>query len=329
MYWNGKTILVTGAGGFIGSHLVERLVGEGAKVRAFVRYNGRSDIGALRYLAQESLAKVEVIFGDLRDPYAVGQAVQGVSHVFHLGAIIPIPYSYVHPQEVVSANVQGTLNVLMACREAGVQRLVHTSTSEVYGSALQVPITEDHPLQTQSPYAASKAAADKLAESFYCAFELPVVTVRPFNTFGPRQSARAVIPTVICQALAGRDIRLGDLTPTRDFTYVTDTVAGFLAAGEAEGVEGLVLNLGCGREISVGDLAGRILRLCGSSAQVIHDPARFRPSRSEVRRLLSSNRRAKEKMGWEPRMTLDEGLTETIAWVRAHPELFDPEKYTI
>jgi dTDP-glucose 4,6-dehydratase len=233
-FWADKKVLVTGAGGFIGSHLVERLAGEGASVRAFVRYNSRADAGLLKLAPSEILSRIELIGGDLRDSDAVRKAVEGCRIVFHLGALISIPYSYYHPVEVAETNLMGTLNVLLACRDLGVERLIHTSTSEVYGTAQRVPIDEAHPLQGQSPYSASKIGADKLAESFFCAFSVPVVTVRPFNTFGPRQSARAVIPTIITQVLARQSIRLGNLETTRDFTYVDDTVSGFLCA-PAEG----------------------------------------------------------------------------------------------
>ncbi|PIV25745.1 MAG: NAD-dependent dehydratase, partial [Anaerolineae bacterium CG03_land_8_20_14_0_80_58_20] len=230
MDWKNQTVLVTGAGGFIGSQLVESLLAEGARVRAFVRYNSRGDPGLLRLLPPELAGRLEVISGDLRDQRAIYEAARDCGLVFHLGALISIPYSYRHPYEVAEVNFMGTLNLLMACRELGIPRLIHTSTSEVYGTARRAPIDEEHPLQGQSPYSASKIGADKLAESFYCAYNLPVVTVRPFNTFGPRQSARAVIPTIITQALVGRTIQLGNLDTTRDFTFVSDTVAGFMAA---------------------------------------------------------------------------------------------------
>jgi NAD dependent epimerase/dehydratase len=311
-------VLVTGAGGFIGSHLVEQLVALGARVRAFVRYNSRADIGLLRLLDPPLLSAVEIIFGDLRDSGAVNASVQGVSHVFHLGALIAIPYSYLHPADVAETNFMGTLNVLLACREQGVERLVHTSTSEVYGTARQVPINEAHPLQAQSPYSASKIGADKLAESFFCSYDLPVVTVRPFNTYGPRQSSRAVIPTIITQALTAPAVRLGHLGAIRDLTYVSDTVQGFMAAALAEGVEGGTYNLGAGREISIGDLAHRILALCGRDTRIEVDPDRLRPERSEVLRLISDNSLARETLHWSPQVTLDDGLQRTVSWVREH-----------
>jgi dTDP-glucose 4,6-dehydratase len=311
-FWQGKHVLITGAGGFIASHLVEALVSEGARVRAFVRYNSRGDPGLLALLPADTLEKVETIAGDLRDLPAVREAVRGVSHVFHLGALIAIPYSYLHPAEVVETNVIGTLNVLLAAREGGVERMIHTSTSEVYGTARQTPIAESHPLQGQSPYSASKIGADKLAESFYCAYNLPVVTIRPFNTFGPRQSARAVIPTIITQALTRDQVILGNLKPRRDLTYVSDTVAGFLCAGRAEGVIGETINLGANGEVSVGDLAKLIIRLVGRPVEIVIDEARFRPEKSEVMRLWSDNRKAKQIMGWEPQVPLEEGLHRTI-----------------
>jgi dTDP-glucose 4,6-dehydratase len=315
-------VLVTGAGGFIGSHLVEELVAQGAAVRAFVRYNSRADTGLLRLLDAAVLRGVEIVFGDLRDSQAVNAALKGVGHVFHLGALIAIPYSYLHPAEVAETNLMGTLNILMACREQGVERLIHTSSSEVYGTARQVPINEGHPLQAQSPYAASKIGADKLAESFYYSYDLPVVTLRPFNTYGPRQSSRAVIPTIITQALTGPAVRLGNLDAIRDLTYVSDTVRGFLAAAVAQGAEGDTYNLGNGREISIGDLAERILALCGRDLRVEVDPERLRPPRSEVMRLVSDNRLALDSLGWSPQVSLDEGLRQTISWVRDHLEYY-------
>ncbi len=262
-FWHDRPVLVTGAGGFIASHLIEALVKKGARVRAFVRYNSRNDPGLLALLPTELLAKVEIIAGDLRDLPAVQAAIQDVSHVFHLGALIAIPYSYVHPAEVVETNIIGTLNVLLAGRQSNLVRIVHTSTSEVYGTALRVPIDENHPLQGQSPYSASKIGADKLVESFYRSFDLPVVTLRPFNTYGPRQSARAVIPTIITQALTQNVVLLGNLDARRDLTYVSDTVDGFLKVAEAPGVEGETFNLGTGSEVRIGDLAQEIISMVG------------------------------------------------------------------
>ena len=276
-FWRGKIVLVTGAGGFIGSHLVERLLADGAKVRAFVRYNSRGDIGLLNQLSADARKGMEIIGGDVRDSSAVLDAVQNVDLVFHLGALISIPYSYLHPREVAESNFLGTLNVLMACRQNKTTRMIHASTSEVYGTARYAPMDELHPLQGQSPYSASKIGADKLVESFYCAYSLPVVTVRPFNTFGPRQSARAVIPAIITQALGGELIRLGNLDTSRDFTYVDDTVDGFIKAAETPRIEGQVFNLGTGQEIRVGELAAKIMQMIGRQVEVQKDAVRVRP----------------------------------------------------
>lgn len=316
--WRDMRVLVSGAGGFIGSHLTERLVAEGATVRAFVHYNSRSDPGLLQWAAPEAFAQVEMIGGDLRDPDAVRKAVRGCDLVFHLGAVISIPYSYRHPAEVAATNFMGTLNVLLACRDLGIDRLIHTSTSEVYGTALRVPIDESHPLQGQSPYSASKIGADKLAESFHCTYQLPVVTVRPFNTYGPRQSARAVIPTIITQALAGCSVRLGSLETVRDFTFVDDTVDGFLCAALATDVEGHTFNLGTGQEIRIGELAEKIIQKTGTPSRIEIDPMRLRPANSEVMRLISNNAQARERLGWRPTVSLDEGLDRTLDWIRGH-----------
>lgn len=324
-----RSVLVTGAGGFIGSHLTERLVAEGAKVRAFLRYTARSDIGYLRLAPPETRANIEFVFGDLRDENAITDAMRDIEVVFHLGALIAIPYSYIHPREVVEANVIGTLNVLMAARTHKTARVIHTSTSEVYGTALRIPIDEDHPLQGQSPYSASKIGADKLVESFVRSFDVPAVTIRPFNTYGPRQSARAVIPTIISQALTRDTIFLGDLTPTRDFTYVADTADGFVRAATAEGVIGETMNLGNDREISIGELAQLIIKLTGRNVELKTDPARMRPTGSEVRRLHADNRKAKTKLEWAPRTSFEVGLHNTIEWIRTHPEFFDPDRYTV
>jgi NAD dependent epimerase/dehydratase len=326
-YWQGKNVLVTGAGGFIASHLVESLVERGARVRAFVRYNSRGDTGLLGQLSRAALDEVEVIAGDLRDLPAVQEAVRGMSHVFHLGALIAIPYSYLHPAEVVETNVLGTMNILLAARTYSVERVIHTSTSEVYGTAIYTPIDEKHPLQGQSPYSASKIGADKLSESFYCAYNLPVVTIRPFNTYGPRQSARAVIPTIISQVLTGDTLHIGSLETRRDFTYVMDTVAGFLKCGEVSGIEGQTFNLGTGKEYTVGEIIEKVIQISGKEIEVVIDPARLRPQKSEVMRLLSDNSKARADLGWEPRVSMEEGLALTVAWIKAHLDLYHPERY--
>lgn len=329
MDWKNKRILVTGAGGFIASHLVERLMRAGARVRAFVRYNSRNDVGMLRLIPPEVFSELDVLLGDLRDMEAVRNAVRGMDTIFHLGALIAIPYSYVHPREVIDTNVMGTLNVLMAARDFEVRRIVHTSTSEVYGTAQYTPIDEAHPLQGQSPYSASKIGADKIAESFYRSFNLPVVILRPFNTYGPRQSARAVIPTIITQALTCDEVKLGSLEPSRDFTFVADMVNGFMRAAEAENVLGQEINLGNDNTIRIGDLVEKIFGIVGKTPKVTIDPRRVRPAKSEVMKLWASNQKAKAMLGWEPRISLDEGLRLTVEWISAHPDLYRPGQYTI
>jgi len=324
-----KKVLVTGAGGFIASHLVERLIAEGAKVRAFVRYNSRGDVGLLRMVPVEAYSQLEVVAGDLRDVEAVREAMRDIDTVFHLGALIAIPYSYVHPREVIETNVMGTLNVLMSARELGTWRVIHTSTSEVYGTARYVPIDENHPLQGQSPYSASKIGADRIAESFYRSFDVPVVTLRPFNTYGPRQSARAVIPTIISQSLTRDEVKLGSLEPSRDFTFVEDTVEGFLRVASADGVLGEEINLGNDNTIRIGDLVEKIFGIIGRTPQVIVDAQRVRPDKSEVMKLWASNKKAKELIGWEPRVSLDEGLRRTVEWISAHLDLYQPDQYTV
>ena len=324
--WNDQTLLVTGAGGFIGSRLCERLVEEGASVRAFVRYTSRAEIGLLKQLPPEILANIEIIRGDLRDFSAVEQAANGVDTVFHLGALISIPYSYVHPVETVQTNILGTMNILEACRKTGA-KLVHTSTSEVYGTALRVPIDEDHPLQGQSPYSASKIGADKLVESYYRSFDVPAITIRPFNTYGPGQSNRAVIPTIITQALSGDVVRLGNLEAIRDFTYLDDTVEGFLLAGKAGLWNGETFNLGTGEEIRIGSIAELIFKIMGKQPEIKLEQDRLRPEKSEVMRLISDNRKAKEALGWQPKVGMEEGLRRTIEWINAHMDLYKPEDY--
>jgi dTDP-glucose 4,6-dehydratase len=265
---------------------------------------------------------VEVVAGDLRDGEAVRKAVEECQIVFHLGALISIPYSYRHPAEVAETNFIGTLNVLMACRDLGVERLVHTSTSEVYGTARQVPIDESHPLQGQSPYSASKIGADKLVESFHCTYALPALIIRPFNTYGPRQSARAVIPTIITQALTQGTVCLGNLDTWRDFTYISDTIQGFMKAAKVKGLEGKVLNLGSSQEIKIGELAQKIVKKVGRPVKIQVDPARLRPEQSEVLRLISDNTLARKSLGWQPEVSLDQGLDQTIDWIKAHTDLY-------
>jgi NAD dependent epimerase/dehydratase len=329
-FWKGKRVLVTGAGGFIGSHVVEALVRAGADVRAMAHYNSRNDWGQIERLDAEVRDAVEVVCGDIRDPFFCRQAVKGRQVVLHLAALIAIPYSYVAPADYVFTNVIGTLNMLEACRDLGVEKMVHTSTSETYGTAQYVPIDEQHPLQGQSPYSASKIGADKMAESYHCSFSTPVATVRPFNTYGPRQSARAVIPTIISQLAAGRrQIKLGSLTPVRDLNFAADTAAGFLAAAESDRTVGEVVNLGTGKGITIGDLADLIVEVMGADAEVVCDEERVRPEASEVMQLIASAAKARELAGWEPRVSLREGLARTAEYVRSHPELYKPDIYNV
>ena len=330
MAWKGKQVLVTGAAGFIGSHLVEALVGEGAVVRALVHYNSRNDYGNLRFLGDEQLRNIEIVMGDIQDAGCVDLAVRGCECVFHLAALIGIPYSYVAPRSYVATNVAGTLNVLEAVRSNKVPRMVHTSTSECYGTALYEPIDEKHPLQGQSPYSASKIGADKLAESYYLSFDAPVATIRPFNTYGPRQSARAVIPTIISQLLFGGDVvELGSLEPMRDLTFVEDTVRGFIAVAECDKALGQVTNVGSGKTISIGDLAEMLVRMINPSAKIVSTEARMRPPRSEVKKLICANAKAAELTEWRPQVSLTEGLKRTIDFVRNHPDLYQADKYNI
>jgi NAD dependent epimerase/dehydratase len=319
MKLNSKTILVTGADGFIGSHLVEHLVDIGCDVKAFVHYNSFNSWGWLDSVDQKILRNVEVFSGDIRDSNGVRTAMKGCDVVMHLAALIAIPYSYHSPDTYINTNVKGTLNIVQAARELGVERVVHTSTSEVYGTARFVPITESHPLQGQSPYSASKIGADQLAQSFFHSFETPVATIRPFNTYGPRQSARAVIPTIITQIASGlKEIKLGAVHPTRDFNYVQDTVRGFVAVAECDAAVGKVLNIGSNYEISVGETARLIAELMEKPVEFTSDEQRFRPAGSEVERLLADNTLAKKLTGWTPKFAgiegLSRGLRETIAW---------------
>lgn len=316
--WPGERVLVTGGTGFIGSHLVQALLREQARVRVLAHYNGGGHLANLAYLPKEERAAVEILWGDLRDSDSVRRAVKGCNRVFHLGALISIPYSYQDPRSYVDVNVIGTLNLLTACRDLGVARIVHTSTSEVYGTPDSVPIGEGHPLKGQSPYSASKIGADKIAESFACSFDLPVVTLRPFNAYGARQSLRALIPTILAQALWAPAIRLGSLWPRRDYTYVTDTAEAFLRAGEAAGAEGKVFNAGYGADISVGELVEKAKRLVGRDLPVIEESNRVRPRASEVDRLLSDSTRAQLELGWAPKIDLDTGLKRTLSFIANH-----------
>lgn len=327
MDWNRQTVLVTGAGGFIGSHLAERLVELGARTRALVEYNSDNSWG---WIDESSLKhEIAVELGDIRDPESMRQAFENVDIVFHLAALIAIPYSYQAPQSYVSTNISGTLNVLQEANSGGADLVIHTSTSEVYGSARYVPIDEDHPVQSQSPYSASKTGADEIAKAFHLSFGLPVAIIRPFNTFGPRQSSRAVIPTIITQALTEDSVQLGSLTPSRDFNYVADTVEGFIRIAECPAAVGQVVNVGSGREISIGDLASTILSLTGSNVPVEEDARRIRPKNSEVDRLCADTTKAKELFGWSPDYSLKDGLSETIEWIRKNSDRFKTDVYSI
>lgn len=325
----GKNVLVTGAGGFIGSHLVELLVCEGYNVRAFVHYNSNSNWYNLEKIPREIYGQVEIIAGDVADSFAVDKAVSGCDIVFHLAALIGIPYSYSAPAAYVATNVSGTLNVLEAGRRHGVERILHTSTSETYGTAQYVPIDEKHPLVGQSPYSASKIAADKMAESFWLSFETPVTIVRPFNTYGPRQSMRAIIPTIIVQALTKGKLTLGSLDPVRDLTFVKDTTNGFLAASRSDKVVGEVVNLGVGEGPSIRELVDRIAHILDMELPVHQDPARMRPRNSEVMRLISNNTKALELMEWKPLFNLDAGLLETIEYIKVHLNEFKKDLYAV
>lgn len=324
-------ILVTGSDGFIGSHLVEHLAAMGCDVRAFVLYNSFNSLGWLDTISGVR-DKIEVFVGDIRDSGSVNVAVKDIDIVFHLAALISIPYSFESPESYLSTNVMGTLNVLQAAKQHGTARVLVTSTSEVYGTARTVPMDENHPFKGQSPYSASKIGADQVAESFYCSYDLPVTIVRPFNTYGPRQSARAIIPTIITQLTAGaEEIRLGNLTPTRDMVYVADTVRGFVSLAESEKVIGEQVNIATQQEVSIGDLAGKIKDLINPEARVVCEEQRFRPGKSEVYRLMGSNRKIKELTGWEPAYTLEQGLKETIEWFsnKDNVRLYKPHAYNI
>lgn len=322
MVLKGKKVLVTGADGFIGSHLVEALLERGCSVKAFVFYNSFNSWGWLDTLPKDVQKRIEVFAGDIRDPNGVREAMKDCEVVFHLAALIAIPFSYHSPDSYVDTNIKGTLNVLQAARQVGVERVLVTSTSEVYGTAQYVPIDEKHPFQGQSPYSASKIGADRLAESFYRSFDMPVVIVRPFNTYGPRQSARAVIPTIITQLLSGvTELRLGNVTPTRDFNYVKDTVQGFIALAEAEGVVGEEVNIATGTEYSVGDVAAILINELNPAARMIEEPVRLRPDKSEVFRLLGDNKKIMSLTDWQPRFDLAAGLKDTVTWFKQSENL--------
>jgi NAD dependent epimerase/dehydratase len=329
MELKNKKIIVTGADGFIGSHLTEALVRMGCAVRAFVYYNSFNSWGWLDHSAAEIRRSIEVVAGDIRDPHGVKAALHGCDVVFHLAALIGIPYSYYAPDNYLETNIRGTLNVVQAARELGIERVVHTSTSEVYGTARFVPITEDHPLQGQSPYAASKIAADHIALSFYRSFDTPVTVIRPFNTYGPRQSARAVIPTIVTQVLAGQTVCLGSRTPTRDLTYIRDTVDAFVRLAGCDQAVGQTFNIGSGFEISIGDLAEKIAALIGREITIVEDSQRVRPARSEVERLWADCSLAQQTFGWQPMVSLAEGLQKTIDWIAEHSTTYRTGAYVI
>ena len=325
-----KKVLVTGADGFIGSHLTESLLEKGYDVKAFACYNSFNTWGWLDTLPTEKREAIEVFTGDIRDPNGVREAMKGVDGVFHLAALIAIPFSYHSPDSYVDTNIKGTLNVLQAARELETERVMVTSTSEVYGTAQYVPIDEKHPFQGQSPYSATKIGADRLAESFYRSFGLPVSIVRPFNTFGPRQSARAVIPTIITQLLAGKErIRLGSLTPTRDFNYVKDTAAGFIAIAESDKTIGEEINIATQNEISIGKLAAEIIAQINPAAEIVCDEQRLRPEKSEVNRLLGSNAKIKELTDWKQKYTFEQGIAETIEWIRHNMSAYKTDIYNV
>ncbi len=325
-----KRVLVTGADGFIGSHLTESLLEKGYEVKAFTLYNSFNTWGWLDTLPKEKLDQIEIFSGDVRDPNGVREAMRGVDGVFHLAALIAIPFSYHSPDSYVDTNIKGTLNVLQAARELGTERIMITSTSEVYGTAQYVPIDEKHPFQGQSPYSATKIGADRLSESFYRSFNLPVSIVRPFNTYGPRQSARAVIPTIISQLLSGKkEIKLGSLTPTRDFNYVKDTAAGFIAIAESDQTIGEEINIATQQEISIGELAGEIISQINPDAKIVCDEQRLRPEKSEVNRLLGANEKIKRLTTWEPQYTFAQGIAETIGWMKGNLECYKSDIYNV
>lgn len=326
----GKKVLVTGSEGFIGSHLTERLVELGADVTALVQYNSFNNWGWIDTFDEKIKKNINVVTGDIREYDGMKRIIKGQDIVFHLAALIAIPYSYLSPMAYVRTNVEGTTNVLEACREYDVQKIIHTSTSETYGTALYVPIDEKHPMQGQSPYSASKIGADKMAESFYKSFNMPIATIRPFNTYGPRQSARAVIPTIISQILSGKnEIKLGSLTPTRDFNYVKDTAEAFIKIAESEKTIGEVINASTNYEISIGDLVNKIAGLIGRNINILCDDERLRPENSEVNRLLGNNQKIKNITEWKPRYNLNDGLFETIKWMEKNIKYFKSDIYNV
>ncbi|WP_291652497.1 NAD-dependent 4,6-dehydratase LegB [Clostridium sp.] len=326
----GKRVLVTGAEGFIGSHLTERLVELGADVTALVQYNSFNDWGWIDTFDKNVLDSIKVETGDIRELDGMNRIIKGQEVVFHLAALIAIPYSYLSPMAYVRTNVEGTVNVLEACRNYDVKKIIHTSTSETYGTALYVPIDEKHPMQGQSPYSASKIGADKMAESFYRSFNMPIATLRPFNTYGPRQSARAVIPTIISQILAGKkEIKLGSLTPTRDFNFVKDTAEAFIKVAESDKTIGEVINAGSNYEISIGDTVKKIIDIIGKDVKILCDEERIRPEKSEVNRLWADNTKIKELTDWAPKYSIDEGLAETIDWIKENMKHYKPDIYNV
>lgn len=330
MNFRGKNVLITGADGFIGSHLVEKLIEEGANVKAFVYYNSFNNWGWLDTFSKEKLAQISVFPGDIRDSNCVREAIKGCDVVFHLAALIAIPFSYSAPESYVATNINGTLNVLQASRDFNVQRVFVTSTSEVYGTAQYVPIDEKHPFQGQSPYSATKIGADRIAESFYRSFNLPVTIVRPFNTYGPRQSARAVIPTIISQLLAGKtEIKLGSLLPTRDFNFVKDTASGFFEIAKSDRTIGEEINIATQTEISVKDIFDELSKQINPNAKIITDDIRIRPEKSEVERLLGANSKIKELTDWTPKYNLASGLEETIAWMKNNLDKYKTDIYNV
>lgn len=330
MNWQGKKVLITGAEGFIGSHLTERLVELGADVTALAQYNSFNSWGWIDTFDKKVKDSIKVVTGDIREYDGMKRIIKGQEVVLHLAALIAIPYSYLSPMAYVRTNVEGTTNVLEACREYEVEKIVHTSTSETYGTALYVPIDEKHPMQGQSPYSASKIGADKMAESYHKSFNMPIATLRPFNTYGPRQSARAVIPTIISQILAGKtEIKLGSLTPTRDFNFVLDTAEAFIKVAESEKTIGEVINAGSNYEITIGDTVKKIIKIIGKDVKILCDDERIRPENSEVNRLWADNAKIKELTDWTPNYNIDQGLEATVEWVKNNMQYFKTDIYNV